>query len=141
MGATLPADARDEPKASTFTMEMSDIGSFQLLSFQIPVVTPGRGAGRRPGEKEKEKPEGPKVIHVVRNQDRFSSEIARRAGDGRKIDTVTVVAKQGETVVFTLTLKNVFISSFQISGGGDSPTETLTLDADSSEIVFAEATP
>ncbi len=143
-GEAVPADARDEPKSgSTFTMEMSGIGSFELLSLQIPVAAAGRGERTRPKEteKEKQKPEGPKEIHVARKQDRFSSDIARRAAGGRKIDTVTVVAKQGEKVVFTLTLTNVLISSFQVSGGGDPPTETLTLDAESSEIEFAEAAP
>jgi hypothetical protein len=134
-GATLLADARDEPNASTFTMEMSDIGSFPLLSVQIPAAT-SPGVGKRPRGTEKME-----QIHVVRNQDRFSSEIARRAADGRKIDTVTVVAKRGEEVLFTLTLRDVFISSFHVAEGGDSPTETLTLDAASSEIVRPDPAP
>jgi len=111
-----------------------------LLSLQIPGAAAGRVSGRGPRRQEGEaEARGAKEIHVARKHDRFSSEIAdaRRRSEDRY---VTVVAKQGEKVVFTLTLTNVFISSFQVSGEG-SPTETVTLDAESSEIAFAEAAP
>jgi hypothetical protein len=143
-GEALPLDARDEPKSgSTFTMEMSGIGSFVLLSLQFPGAQAGQSQRVRPKEteKEKKKPEGPKEILVTRNQDRFSAEFLRRAGSGQTIDTVTVVARKGEKVMFTLTLTNVVISNVQVSERGDRPIETVSLSAESSEIEFPEAGP
>jgi hypothetical protein len=121
-----------EHAGSAYTMTMSDIGTFELLSLAWGQSKPIGPVG--PREEGKEEKHNYSDLTATRKQDELSTKLMQYAAEGRKIDTVEVVI-QGAKGTMTATLKNVYISSFQIGGdeGGGSAMDTFTLTFDTME--------
>jgi type VI protein secretion system component Hcp len=126
-----------EKAGSMYTMTMSDIGSFELLSLAWGQSKPVGPTG--PSEKEQEEKHHYSDLTATRKQDALSPKLMQYAAEGRKIDTVEIVIKGG-TGTMTATLKNVYISGFQIGGddGGGSAIDSFTLTFDTMEWKFPE---
>jgi type VI protein secretion system component Hcp len=125
-----PMKGGEEEKASGYTMTMSDIGSFDLLSFSWGQSKPIGGGGES-GEGKQHYSD----LVASKRQDELSPKLMEYAAKGRKIDTVEVVIKTSKGAM-TATMKGVYISGYQTGGGGegsDLPTETFTLTFDSME--------
>jgi hypothetical protein len=115
---TAPANkGEEERKGGSLVMTMSnDIGAFDLESLSFGGV--GKGV-QGPGGGNREEEDQPKVteLSATKKNDKTSSKLMEFAVKGKKIDEVKIVmAKEGKPYL-TITIKNVFVSSF--SSGSD----------------------
>jgi type VI protein secretion system component Hcp len=111
-------------KASGYTMTMSEIGTFELLSFQWGAAKP---APPQRGEKD-EKPTYQDLV-ASKHQDEHSAKLSQYAAEGKRIEKIEIVMTTSRGTM-TIILKDVYISSIQVGQGqGDAnATETFSLN-------------
>jgi type VI protein secretion system component Hcp len=123
-----------EERASGYTMTMSDIGSFDLLSLAWGQSKPIGGGG------EKDEKVQYSDLVASKRQDELSPKLMQYAVQGRKIETVEVAIKTSQGTM-TAIMKGVYISGLQTGdggAGGDVPTESFTLTFDTLEWKYPE---
>jgi type VI protein secretion system component Hcp len=127
-----PMDVKGE-KTSGYTMTMSDIGTFELLSLSWGQSKP---IGREEGSQGKVQYSD---LTASKRQDEFSPKLSLYAAEGKSIETVEIVL-QSSRGTMTITLNQVYITGLQIGGGkGDEPgTESFTLTFGSMEYKLPE---
>ncbi len=133
-----PAPAeKKEGGGATHTLTVSDVGTFELLSFSWGASQTGAGrGGAGPGKN--------KVKEVVCSKyaDEHSAKLVQHSAEGRPIAEVTLVMKSGDGSV-TFRFKSVHITSYQRPGGGSSgdtkPVETFSFQGDSMEFEHSGA--
>jgi type VI secretion system secreted protein Hcp len=119
-----PAKSGEEEKGAAYTMTMSDIGTFDLLAFSWGTSNAGTSESGSTGKGEKQHSD----LHATKKGgDESSAKIMEHAASGRHIATVELLMKKDGKTYATITLKDVMVSSFQTSSGGDAPVETFSL--------------
>ena len=121
--------AREPTEADTrreATIDVDGVGVIPLLSWSFGVSNPTTGGtGGRGGE-------APKAdISVSSEQGDHSPKLAQSVTRGKHIATA-VITGRGVTV----TLKNVYVSSYSVSSGGSASTEQWTLSYESIEYKY-----
>jgi type VI secretion system secreted protein Hcp len=124
-----PPQEKKEGGGATYTLTVSDVGTFELLSFSWGASQSGAGGGGTgPGKHET------KDVVCTKYADKHSAKLQQYVAEGRPIAEVTLVVKSGDGSV-TFRFKNVHITSYQTGGstGDVKPIETFSFEAASME--------
>jgi type VI protein secretion system component Hcp len=127
---TKPPPKTEESGGTTYTLAVEGIGTFEVSSFSWGVTNPGTTGGVGKG-----KDDGPKDLHFTKKVDKHSTALAEANATGRTIGKVELRVTSGKSS-HTITLNDVFVSSFQTggtAGSGAEPTDQFTLNAASIE--------
>lgn len=127
-----PQEKPKERAGGTYTLTVSDVGTFQILSFSwISAQSGVGGAGSGGGGAHQ-----PKGVVVSKYADEHSPKLIQHVSDGRPVaEVVLVVTADGQSVTFKL--KNAHITNYQTGGSGGSdarPVETYSFESDSIEM-------
>jgi type VI secretion system secreted protein Hcp len=102
-------------------------GSIELSSWSFGTTNAGRVAATGAAATRQN---GPGTITVTRQIDKATPLLFRAAGTGRRFQRVQldVVKAGGGQAATTYLLTDVMITGYHTGGGGDNPTESLTLN-------------
>jgi type VI protein secretion system component Hcp len=123
------AKGGEEAAGADYTMKMSGIGSFEILSLSWAGPAP-TNVGR--GDQGKEKTAPPEFT-VSKKTDEHSTELLRRSAAGIRIDKVELLLKKHGKTFAKITFDNVVITSYSTGGpsGDKDPIETFSMNAQS----------
>ena len=118
-----PAKAGEERKdAVTYAMTVSDIGTFDLLSWSWGGDTGASGGGGGPGKHTV------RELSATKRQDKHTPVLRQHADSGQHIASVELRGQRGGESI-TVKLKDVLVTGYTsgVGEGGADPIETFTL--------------
>ena len=106
---------KDAETAKGSSLTLSDLGTFEIISFSFSESRPGSGGSGTQAP-------NPREIHVTRVPDENSTKIQELALKGESIGSMQIVTSTG-AIVGT----KVIIASFNVAASRDRPIESFTL--------------
>jgi type VI secretion system secreted protein Hcp len=132
-GVTISVPAVGPNSRAIGTATVGGLGSFTILSLSLgtsnPTAVTGNAASRARISD----------IVITKSVDKSSPSLQRACVNGTHFPKVTIELRKGGKVYLTYTLKDVLVSSFDVSGHGNAnPTETVSFSYAKLAIVYTK---
>lgn len=118
------------------SQDASHKGQIELTSWS----TGARGGGMQMGSGRATDRASVSEIHVTKPQDKASPLLMQAAATGRHFKTATLYVLKAGQPYLKYKLSDVLVSGYQLSSGGDRPTESLSLNFAKLEVVYEPPT-